>query len=223
MRGLTGKLVIAVSLMCTTLYLSAPVLTAWEIREAVKSGDVETLRQRVAWDSVRQTLRQSIAHHAELLPAAMNVGRNVRPTLWQRIKFMFGESMLDRFMDRYITAEGLPQLYQLKNGYRTRVQGLPDESKLPFKTRVTNLLRRLKRFEFMDLGTVELEIESRDRPGQHFVGTLSLIGFDWKLTSLVVKRAPPAAVQSEDEEARQFADDLKNGRLTTKRGKGAGV
>ncbi len=223
MRGLTGKLVIVVVMMSATLYLSAPLLVAWEIREAVKTGDVETLRKRVAWDSVRQSLRQSIAHHAELLPAAMNAGRNVRPTLWQRIKFMFGESMLDRFMDRYITPEGLPQLYQLKQGYRTRVQGLPDESQQPLKTRVSNLLRRLKRIEFKDVDTVELEIESRDRPDRRFVGTLSLIGFDWKLTRLIVT-LPPAdeADHLGDEEARQYNDDVKNGRLGG-RGRRAGV
>ena len=232
MRGLAGKLFIAITLMAVSLYIVSPFWTAWSIREAVKSGDVATLRSKVDWHTVRPSLRASIVEHAQLLPAAVDVGRAIRPTLWQRIKFLFGETMLDRFMARYITPQGLPQLYQLKHGYRTRVKGLEDETLLPLRER--RFLRRIRRAEFLSLTHVEIEVADRDDPGRHVVGTMSLVGFEWKLTGIRVKAAPTQDIAGDeqsiasdegasttDDEDRQLADDLKNGHITAKERTGA--
>ena len=234
MRGLAGKLFIATTLMAVSLYIVSPFWTAWSIREAVKSGDVATLQSKVDWHTVRPALRASIAQHAKLLPAAVDVGRAIRPTLWQRIKFLFGETMLDRFMARYITPQGLPQLYQLKHGYRTRVRGLEDEDLLPLRERVRRFLRRIRRAEFVNLTHVEIEVADRDDPARHVVGTMSLIGFEWKLTGIRVKAAQPSPVAGDeqsianddesvasDDEDRQLADDLKNGHITARERTGA--
>ena len=215
MRGLAGKLFIAVTLMAVSLYVLSPFWTAWSIREAIKSGDVATLRSKVDWHSVRPALRASIVEHAQLLPVAVDAGRALRPTLWQRIKYLFGETMLDRFMARYITPQGLPQLYQLKHGYRTRVKGLEDENLLPFQERVRRFLQRVRRAEFIALTHVEIEVADRDEPTRHVVGTMSLIGLEWKLTGLRVKTGNPQPGTS-GEEDRQLADDLKNGHITAK-------
>lgn len=219
MRGMAGKLLIAITLMAGTLYVASPFWSAWSIREAIKSGDVAVLRDKIDWDSVRPALRASIARHAKLLPAAVDAGRAIRPTIWQRIKTLFGETMLDRFMSQYITAEGLPKLYQLKTGYRTRVRGLEDESLLPFRDRVARFLRRVKRAEFMSLSEVEIEVADRDEPQRHIVGTMTLSGLQWKLTKLRVKSVagtPPAGF----DEAGQLADDVRHGRITAKEGTG---
>ncbi|MGI9421574.1 MAG: DUF2939 domain-containing protein [Hyphomicrobiaceae bacterium] len=212
MRELARKLSISLILMAALAYLFAPFYTAWSIRQAIRTNDPQTLRELVDWASVRTTLRQSIAHHAELLPAAVKVGRQIRPTMWQRVKAMFGESMLDRFMDRYITAEGMPQLYRLKHGYRTRVQGLADVRNLPLKAQIADVVRRVKRAEFITFGHVEIEVVDRDDPERRIVGGLQLVGLQWKLTSLVVKRAQ-TLTDASDEETRLYLDDLKNGRL----------
>lgn len=213
MRGLASKLIIAVVLMGGSTYLASPFWTAWSLREAVRSGDTETLREKVEWPAVRRSLRHSIAQHGQLLPAAVEVGRRIRPTLWQRVKALFGESMLDRFIDRYISAEGLPKLYRIKTSYRTRVQGLPDERLLPLSQRVGRFLRRVKRAEFINPGQVEIEVEDRDKPERRIVAALTLVGFSWKLTGLSVKSAPVGG-DREDDEARQYAEDLRNGGLS---------
>lgn len=234
MRGLAGKLWIAAILTAVSLYIVSPFWTAWSIREAVKSGDVATLRSKVDWNSVRPALRESIARHAQLLPAAVDVGRAIQPTLWQRIKFLFGETMLDRFMARYISPQGLPQLYQLKQGYRTRIKGLENEDLLPLRERVRRFLRRIRRAEFVSLTLVEIEVADRDDPTRHVVGTMSLVGFEWKLTGIRVKDAQPQRSDSDGhsiagddgsviihDEDRQVADDLKNGHITVKERTGA--
>ena len=64
----------------------------------------------------------------------------------------------------------------------------------------------------MSFGRVELEIEDRDQPDRHIVAEMSLNGFEWKLTRLIVKSVP-IQDQIMDDEARQMADDIKNGRL----------
>ncbi len=229
-----GSLVrIFLALVCLSvaaLYVAAPFWAAWTIREAVKTGDVETLRNKVVWHSVRDSLRRSIVRHAQLLPALIEEGRRIRPTLWQRVKSMFGASMLDRFMDRYIAADGLPQLYRLRNAYQTRIQGLPDERLLPTQDRIVALLRRVKRAEFLSMAEVEIEIEDRYNPERRVIGTMKIVGLDWKLTDLVVISAPASTPKAkseragfsafnaddeddEDEEARQHADDVRQGRL----------
>ncbi len=231
MGHLARKLLLATVVMGGALYVAAPFWTAWSIREAVKGGDVALLQQKIVWPSVRQSLRASIVQHAQLLPAAVQAGQQIKPTLWQRIKFMFGESMLDRFMDRYITAAGLPNLYRLKHGYRTRVQGLPDEHALPFAERAGLFLKRIKRAEFVSLGHVEIEVQDRDQPERRIVGTLNLIGVEWKLTKITVRSVPIrdndadfAAASTvgggQDEEARLYADDVKNRRLNRPSGRG---
>ena len=212
MRGLASKLLIAILLMGGTLYIASPFYAAWSIRQAIKTNDVALLENKVDWKSVRFSLRQSIAQHAQLLPAAIREGRKVRPTMWQRIKAVFGANMLDRFMDRYITPTGMPRLYRLKYGYRTKVTGLPRDETIPVDQRLQGLIKRIHRAEFMSFGRVELEIEDRDQPDRHIVAEMSLSGFEWKLTRLIVKSVP-IQDQIMDDEARQMADDIKNGRL----------
>jgi hypothetical protein len=48
MGSLVRKLTIAMCLMAATLYVAAPFWTAWEIREAVKSDDVATLKDELS-------------------------------------------------------------------------------------------------------------------------------------------------------------------------------
>ncbi|MEM7746979.1 MAG: DUF2939 domain-containing protein [Pseudomonadota bacterium] len=212
MRGLATKLLLAVSLMGVSLYVASPFYAAWTIRQAMKTNDVALLKEKVDWVNVRSSLRQSIATHAKLLPVAIAEGRKLRPTMWQRIKAVFGASMLDRFMDQYITPNGLPKLYRLKNGYRTRVTGLPRDEATPVALRVQGVVSRIHRAEFKSLSLVELEIEDRDQPDRRIVAEMRLRGFEWKLSRLTVISAP---VQNNilDDEAQQMADDIKNGRL----------
>ncbi len=220
MRGLATKLLLAISLMGVSLYVASPFYAAWSIRQAMKTNNVALLKQKVDWVNVRSSLRQSIASHAQLLPVAVAEGRKVRPTMWQRIKAVFGASMLDRFMDQYITPNGLPKLYRMKNGYRTRVTGLPRDEAMPVAHRVRGLVSRIHRAEFKSLSLVELEIEDRDQPDRRIIAEMKLSGFEWKLSRLTVISAP-IRDNVLDDEAQQMADDIKNGRLYYVRQPGA--
>ena len=59
--ALTGAVIAGV------IYLGSPMLAAWEIRQAIRTGDKATLEHRVDWTSVRATLNRSLAPAQEVI------------------------------------------------------------------------------------------------------------------------------------------------------------
>ena len=160
----------------------APVTDLRE--QAVK--DVDSARKSAS-SIVFDMNHQSIAEHAELNPIATTVGSQIRPTLWQRIKSLFGNNMLDRFIAKYVTPEGLPKLYRYRQSIQSHRSKLgmspPDPTWIG---RVLRFLRRVKRAEFLDLTRIEIEMQDRFKAERHYLSTFDLVGLEWKLTSLRV-------------------------------------
>ena len=93
--------------LLATGYVGYPFLTAWSIREAVRSGNSAYLEGKIEWDTVRATLRQSLARVALDVPEAdAPPGRDApeKPGLWQRIKTRVGERALDGFVVLFVSA-----------------------------------------------------------------------------------------------------------------------
>lgn len=95
-------------------YLASPFYAAYTLDHAVRTSDTATLSRKIDWMGVRKSLRGSIARYADLTPMVRTATQRVRPTIWQRIKSAFGYSMLDRFIDAYVTPEGLPKLRRMR-------------------------------------------------------------------------------------------------------------
>jgi hypothetical protein len=170
-----------------TAYVASPFMAAWNLREAVKAGNVEAVQGKVQWDTVRASLKTSLAKHPELFAEATMAGENVKPTMWQRIKSTFGVTMMDRFIESYVTPEGLPKLFQYRQAWRDNVSG--DTAQLaatPRLERMKQFYDRIKRAEFQGFRKVEIEMQDRKNPDRRYVSTMELIDFDWKLTSLRV-------------------------------------
>lgn len=177
-----------------SIYAASPFVAAWRLREAVKAGDAAYVESKVEWDRVRATLKESLARHADLLPLAAAAGEEVRPTFWQRIKGAFGQTMLDRFVENYVTPEGLPQLFEYRKVWREKIKGEPDERlTLAWHERFRNFYDRVKRAEFLSLTRVEVEMADRNTPDRRYVSVLELIGTEWKLVSLRVTKIDAAA------------------------------
>ena len=170
-------------------YVASPFWAAWTLREAIKAGDTATIERKVVWPSVRDSLRASIARHQQLLPEANELGEQVQPSVWQRVKSAFGASMLDRFMETYVTPEGLPKLFRYRKMWKENVKGEPDDEKLAFAERAGNFYRRITRAEFQSPTRVEIEIADRNRPDRRYVSVMELHGFEWKLTRLTIAAA----------------------------------
>ncbi|MEL6298760.1 MAG: DUF2939 domain-containing protein [Pseudomonadota bacterium] len=190
MRALLSVAVVA-ACICGA-YVVSPFYAAYTVMQAVKTADTETLERKVNWPSVRRSLKGSIARDAQLRPAVMRAGRRIRPSLWQRVKAAFGASMVDRFVETYVTPAGLPQLYNARTRFEAGKRlSLPvDPATRSWTERLKALTDRLKRAEFLDWRTVELEIRDRFKRDRHIISTFERTGFEWRLTRLRIMTMP---------------------------------
>jgi len=193
MRWLVRGLLIALPIAC--LYAAWPIQSALEIREAIAAGDTATLNRKVDWVALRASLKASVTP-ATMARLAADPDAP-KPTLWQRVKAAVAPSMADSVIDRYVTPEHLPILLGYRQVYRGTVRpalGLTEPPTTLAGTwlagsavdRFASFWVRVRRAVFYSPTRFLLEVEDKYRPGRRYVGTLELIGLDWKLTGLSV-------------------------------------
>ena len=182
---------LAVVLLAGVFYVLSPFWAAWQLREAIKSGDTETIQRKVHWQSVRSSLKASIQSHRDLMPEATRLGEQIQPSMWQRVKAAFGATMVDRFVETYITPDGLAKLAAYRKTWRERVRGMVDESALPWRQRLARFYARLRRAEFTGLTRALIEVADKDVPTRSYVGVFELNAFEWRLISLRVRSLVP--------------------------------
>lgn len=185
----------AVVLVLTSaiIYVASPLWAAWSLREAIRRGDSAYLERKVEWEGVRSSLKASLAKHAQLVPEIAATEEPIKPGLWQRVKIAFGQSMIDSFVERYVTPAGLPKLFEARNAINSRVKPVPSNDEGgTISERFKTFWARLKRAEFLSPSLIEIEIADRNDPSRHYVSVLELKSFEWKLTGLRVTAPAPA-------------------------------
>ena len=199
-------LAITVIVMLGAAWAGSAFRAAFEIREALRLGDTATLARRVDWPSVRQSLKRS-AGEARSLLAELSQGVTetpARPGLWQRIKAAAAPFLADPLIDRYVTAEGAPQLWKLRQAWRERIRptiGLAEPQTLLSGTwladssldRGLSIARRIERIAFASPTRMELELRDRLVEHRHWraVLDLNLQQQSWVLTEVHVFNAKP--------------------------------
>lgn len=179
--------IVVVLLMAGAGYAASPFVAAWNLREAIKAGDTKTIERKVIWSSVRTSLRASIAGDSQLLPEATEAGERVRPNMWQRVKSAFGQSMLDRFVESYVTPEGLPKLFRYRKTWNGTIKReKDDEDEGAFHERAKVFYSRMARAEFKSLTRIEIEMTDKNLPDRRYVTVMELHGTEWKLAELRV-------------------------------------
>jgi Protein of unknown function (DUF2939) len=189
------RLILRVSVVCllAAAYVASPFVSMWNLREAIKRGDTVTIEERVTWPTVRESLKASLANHTNLLPMANEAGANVAPSMWQRVKGAFGATMLDRFIETYVTPEGLPKLFDYRRMWNEKVTGeVPETEATTRLERIKRFWARIERAEFQTLTRVEIEVQDRKVADRRYVSVMELDGFGWKLTGLRVIAIDPA-------------------------------
>lgn len=170
-------------------YVAVPFWTAWSIREAVKSGDSAYLARKIDFASVRETLGPSLVQYSFDMPNPEAAEPAPKPGLWKRVKAYWGGAAVNRMVDKYITAEGLPKLFQWRQSYREVAgTGVANAQKPPLFERMKAFWSRLVRAEFKS--PTEFEIEMRDQydASRHHIGVLQLRGLDWQLVAARIRQ-----------------------------------
>lgn len=186
------------------LYVASPFRAAWAIREAVTSGDTAHLATSVHWPGVRETMRQSMMTTALNLPdpdalEATAASVSAPPAgIWARfkrsVKLYASRHVVDKMVDSYITAEGLPKLYRARQT-QGRMMGAAGDAEDPI-VRFSQVWSRIRRAEFRDLTTFAIEIEDQFDATQRYAAVLELREHRWILTALSIRssnRALPVA------------------------------
>lgn len=188
-------------------YAASPLLAAWQIRDAVQSGDVATLRARVDWAQVRTSLRRSLAVEAKLKPAvALSTPDAVTPPpaprggLWLSLKSAVGYRILDHFLATYVSPEGFIKLHKLRTSERRagRVKGaLPPPKTATDNDGTFSFLARIKEATFLSPTRFRLTVSDRDQPERLYVARFDLVSTTWTLTGLSIGSVQPPAAGTE--------------------------
>lgn len=176
-------------------YIASPFVTAFRIREAVKSGDTAYLETKFEWDQVRATLAPSLGRLALGPGASADPSEAAQATLWQRVKARMGRRSVERAVDAFVSAEGLPKLFTYRQTYR-EMSGTSDEPRTlgDLPQRIAKAWGRMKRAEFTSLSRIEIDMADKHTPDRLYLGVLEFNDWEWKVTGLRVRSASdPAA------------------------------
>jgi len=181
----------AAGLALAVAYVAYPILTVWTIREAVRTGDTAYIEAKLEWPTVRATLRDSLTEYA-IGPTAVVAPGSPPPSigLWQRIKNGLSRRAVDNLVESYVTPQGLPQLFGVRQLYRetTGEQAVLDA--MPWHERAVSFWSRIRRAEFHSPTAFEIEMADRNDPTRHYIGLMRLRGLEWKLTELRLRAVP---------------------------------
>ncbi len=148
------------------------------------------LERKIEWDSVRESLRQSIGA-AALAPGRRGCARRrapeQTPSLWQRLKTA-SASVRSTALS---TITSRPRGCRSSSACATPIARCRARRPRSARSRGTSaqaeFWSRLKRAEFKSPTAFEVEMADRNDPNRHFIGLLELRGAEWKLTDLRVR------------------------------------
>ena len=186
---------LSISLGVAVAYAAWPVYSALVIREAIIAGDSQTLAERVEWESLRASLKSSLS--PETIARLAAEPDAPKPSLWQRVKALVAPKVADTVIDRYVTPETLPVLFGYQRKYREHIRpalGLKEPSTVLAGTwlaggridRFASFWARVKSAVFYSPTRFVLDVEDKFHPERHYIGTLELRDWTWKLTGLDV-------------------------------------
>jgi len=180
-------------------YVASPLIAAYQLRQAIKAGDADIVSSMINWRSLRASVRRTVARNAKLLPIARDAAQQASQSWWQRLRSAFGHSMLDRFVERYITPEGLTELYRTKTKWHERSHRARPSSPTAHASQAghlpvqwTKTWRRVKSAVFVSPFLFELDIQDRHKPNRLIKSVFQLSGIrwnglNWKLIGLSIQ------------------------------------
>ncbi len=197
-------------LSCGGFYAGSAFVVAWDIREALRTADTGVLQRRVDWASVRQSLKATATETRQLM-LEMSATAGVvqaRPGLWQRIKSAAAPLFADPLIDRYVTAEGAPQIWSWRQTWRKSIRpniGL-SEPKTPLAATWLSgtsldhglaIAGRIDRAAFSSPSRMEFEVRDKYVAGRRWRATFEFRNWNWVLSEVHLLRAVPVITNAE--------------------------
>lgn len=168
-------------------YVAAPLYTAWTIREAVRSNDSLYLERKIAWTSVRATLKGSL-HRYAITSDAQLASPTDKPTWWQQTRAWFGRGAVDRFVETTVTPTGLHAALTARQKYQAAFEPAEDPTKAESVIdRALQVWARVTRAEFTRADRLELEMVDEYERERTIAAVLELRDFEWILTELRIR------------------------------------
>lgn len=175
------------TLLLAAGYVAAPLYTAWTIREAVRSNDSLYLERKIAWTSVRATLKESL-HRYAITSNAQLASPTDKPTWWQQTRAWFGRGAVERFVETTVTPTGLHAALTARQKYQATFEPAEDPAKAQSVIeRVFHVWSRVTRAEFTRTDRLELEMVDEYERERTIAAVLELRDFEWILTELRIR------------------------------------
>jgi hypothetical protein len=104
------------------------------------------------------------------------------------VKGYFGTAAVERMINRYANAQGLPTLFSYGQAYKRYVTGVeePPKTLANLPQRITEFWSRLRHVEFVTPTAFEIEMSDKIDPSRRFTGLFEFRDLRWKLTQLYV-------------------------------------
>jgi len=178
-RAITST--ITLSAVLVSLYLVSPLVGAFVLNRAIKSGDDATMNALVDWHAVKDSLRGSIM--ARLNEKAL--ARPPKPGFLAEVKYevtdVLAPMMVESMLDERVSPSGFTTYMgpHSPKAEAARAAGL-DPDTMPS----ANVLHRIKHAYFLDLTHFEIELADRWDEGKVFRTVLEYSDFLWRLKSV---------------------------------------
>ena len=200
---------VVVFILTAGIYSGSAFYAGWQIREAMRTGDTVVLQRRVDWPGVRQTLKQT-ATETRALMTEMSASAGVtmaKPGLWTRIKQAAAPFLADPLIDRYVTAESAPQIWNWRQAWRQKVRPTIGFKEPATPLSVTFLAgsaldqglavaRRVERAAFTSPFRMEMELRDRYVEGRRWRAAFEMRAWSWMLTEVHLVRTASATAAS---------------------------
>jgi hypothetical protein len=163
-------------------YAAWPVLSAWQLRAAVKARDIPGIEQRVDWTQLRANLKRTIAANLQdeaKSPDAGFLGKTFRRTL--------GPLVANRVIDAAVTPRTLARVLagRLDAVEMARDAAAGGESAGQSDATADPLSPRRLRWAFFESPTrFRIEVADRTEPGKRIVSIFALQGTSWRLVDV---------------------------------------
>lgn len=183
------SIVILILLAGAGAYFAGPLITAWNIREAVKNKNVTYLETHIKWTPVKATLKESLKKLSFEPDKDFETETvNEDTDLWTQTKSYLGKSIIDTFVERYATPSTLPTLFSFGKTIRRNILGRADpEDKMSILERIAYVWKRVKRAQFLSLTRFEMHMADKYEPQRIYAGILTFENFAWRLEELRVR------------------------------------